>query len=131
MTAARSRSYRAHSGPPNSAATGSQIVRRSFGEGELRRPHPYRSCGPAPIEEWAQVNVIRVTVSDRQEPAETAPYGTQMARYEHRQMRMTALRPGGRYQFLRLSGCTPHRDFSQAQGAKVARMASTNSGTAQ
>jgi hypothetical protein len=46
-----------------------------------RRPHPYHSCGPSPIEEWAQVRVTRVTVSDRQEPPETAPYGTQMARW--------------------------------------------------
>src|SRR4029453_10121643 len=45
-----------------------------------RRPHPYHSCGPAPIEGAAQVKVTRVTVSDRQAPPEPAPYGTQMAR---------------------------------------------------
>jgi hypothetical protein len=44
-----------------------------------RRPHPYHSCGPAPIEAWTQVNVTRVTVSDRQAPPEPALYGTQMA----------------------------------------------------
>ena len=47
-----------------------------------RRPHPYHSCGPPPIEEWAQDNVTRVTVSDRQAPSESAPYGTEMARHE-------------------------------------------------
>jgi hypothetical protein len=45
-----------------------------------RRPHPYHSCGPPPIEEWAQVNVTRVTVSDRQRPPVPAACGTQMAR---------------------------------------------------
>jgi hypothetical protein len=45
-----------------------------------RRPHPYHSCGPSPIEESAQVNVTRVTVSDRQAPPAPAVYGTQMAR---------------------------------------------------
>src|SRR5215217_6034873 len=45
-----------------------------------RRPHPYHSCGPPPIEEPAQVKVTRVTVNDRQAPPETAPYGTYMAR---------------------------------------------------
>ena len=32
------------------------------------------------VEAWAQVNVTRVTVSDRQAPPEPARYGTQMAR---------------------------------------------------
>ena len=45
-----------------------------------RRPHPYHSCGPSPIEERPQVKVTRVTVNDRQQPPETAPYGTEMAR---------------------------------------------------
>jgi hypothetical protein len=35
--------------------------------------------------------VTRVTVSDRQEPPEPAPYGTQMARREHGPLRTTAL----------------------------------------
>ena len=46
-----------------------------------RRPHPYHSCGPAPIEAWVQVEVTSVTVSDRQAPSDTARYGTEMARW--------------------------------------------------
>ena len=46
-----------------------------------RRPHPYHSCGPAPIEGAAQVKVNRVTVSYRQAPSDTARYGTEMARW--------------------------------------------------
>src|SRR5215216_5753223 len=44
-----------------------------------RRPHPYHSCCPSPIEEPAQVIVTRVTVRDRQAPPEPARYGTEMA----------------------------------------------------
>jgi hypothetical protein len=45
-----------------------------------RRPHPYHSCGPPPIESAAQVTVTRVTMNDRQAPPEPARYGTGMAR---------------------------------------------------
>jgi hypothetical protein len=39
-----------------------------------------QNAGALPIEEAAQVNVTRVTVSDRQAPPAPAVYGTQMAR---------------------------------------------------
>ena len=39
----------------------------------------YPFLGPAPVEEWAQVTVTRVTVNDRQQPPAPAPYGTQLA----------------------------------------------------
>src|SRR5215216_269431 len=74
----------------------------------IQRPHPYHSCCRSPIQEWAQVTVTGVTVSDRRPPPEPAPYGTQMARrlsalprgYRRNARNRKRLRRGGRRRSL-------------------------------